>query len=66
MTDWGPTGPLFFMERKDLERDLMLDQVLEIKKQLNQQALKLVGLIDQYRYQSDELLDELLEFLDES
>ena len=54
------------MERKDLERDLMLDQVLEIKKQLNQQALKLVGLIDQYRYQSDELLDELLEFLDES
>ena len=54
------------MERKDLERDLMLDQVLEIKKQLNQQALKLVGLIDQYRYQSDELLDELLEFLDDT
>jgi hypothetical protein len=54
------------MERKDLERDLMRDQILDIKKQLNQQALKLVGLIDQYRYQSDELLDELLEFLDES
>ena len=53
------------MERKDLERDLMRDQVIHIKKQLNQQALKLVGLIDQYRYQSDELLDELLEFLDE-
>ena len=53
------------MERKDLERDLMLDQVLEIKKQLNRQALKLVGLIDQYRYEADELLDELLEFLDE-
>jgi hypothetical protein len=54
------------MERKDLERDLMRDQILDIKKQLNQQALKLVGLIDQYRYQSDELLDELLEFLDET
>ena len=54
------------MERKDLERDLMRDQILDIKKQLNQQALKLVGLIDQYRYQSDELLDELLEFLDDA
>ena len=54
------------MQRKDLERDLMRDQILDIKKQLNQQALKLVGLIDQYRYQSDELLDELLEFLDET
>jgi hypothetical protein len=54
------------MERKDLERDLMRDQILDIKKQLNQQALKLVGLIDQYRYQSDELLDELLEFLDDT
>ena len=54
------------MQRKDLERDLMRDQILDIKKQLNQQALKLVGLIDQYRYQSDELLDELLEFLDDT
>jgi len=44
----------------------MIDQVMEIKKQLNQQALKLVGLIDQYRYQSDEMLDELLEFLDDA